>query len=68
MSQALLKAAERTTFGTGSNGDAAVGGSTTHNVSISMGGRQRTVNTASPQDSEALVSMLKDLETAARRS
>lgn len=68
MTQALLKAAERTTFGTGSNGDAAVGGSTTHNVNISLGGRKRTVNTASAQDAEALAGILKDLETAARRS
>lgn len=43
MSEALLKAAERTTFGLGSNGAAGIG--RTVNVNLNTGGRSQTVRT-----------------------
>ena len=41
---------------------------TTHRVTINIGGREREVNMASSGDSEALVSMLRSLETAASKA
>lgn len=79
MSQALLKAAERMTFGMGNGGAAAVGGggssgqgggnSTTHNVTVDLGGgRKRSFKAASADDAAAAAAMLKELETVAGRS
>lgn len=46
----------------------ASGGSTTHTVTVNLGGRQTTVNTASAADSQALANVFKELEAAALRS
>lgn len=69
MSQALLKAAERTTFGLGNNGSVPIGGSSTPsktvNVKIDGGrGRRETVNT----DEAGAAALVRSLETAAGRS
>lgn len=45
------------------------GGATSqHTVTVNIGGSSRTINTASEADSQALTSMLRQLETAAGRS
>lgn len=74
ISEALLKAAERTTFGLGNAGASAVGGqrseqfstpSKTVNVKIDGGrGRRETVNT----DDAGAAALVRSLEHAARRS
>ncbi len=43
------------------------GGSSSHTVTIDLGGRATTINTASAGDATALVSLLRQLETAAGR-
>ncbi len=69
MSEALLKAAEQTTFGLGSKGAVAVGGtSTTHTVNVNVGGKPHSFKTASAQDSDAAAAIFKDIEAAAMRS
>lgn len=46
----------------------ALAAPTSHTVTISLGGRSRTVNTASASDASALTSLLRELEDAAGRS
>lgn len=55
---------------TASRGTAAAAPSSgsSHTVKIDLGGRTRTINTASPSDATALVAMLQDLQTAAGRA
>jgi len=69
ISQALLKAAERTTFGGASVGGASVGGAAEEtatarstNVTVNIGGRTQTIGVASQADANTLVSVLRDLE------
>ena len=67
ISEALLKAAERTTFG-GSpvGGSAAVGGTQPQagaNVTVNIGGQRRTIGVSSQADANALVGLLRELET-----
>lgn len=80
MSQAVLKAAERYTFGAGAKRDnAPVGGtqtastttptstdsSTNKTVTINIGGRSQKVNVDSDADAQNLTSILRQLETQA---
>ena len=81
MSQALLKAAERVTFGLGSNGAATVGGqqggdsgrflepsSSRHVVELKNGGRSKSFKAASAADASAASAMLRELADAKSRS
>jgi murein L,D-transpeptidase YcbB/YkuD len=76
MSQALLKAAERTTFGTGGGttaGAQPIGTtptSTSHTVRIQINNAATptTINTASAQDASALSAVLASLQDAASRA
>lgn len=68
ISQALLKAAERTTFGGNKVGGASVGGTTAEtsaaptNVTVNIGGVRRSIGVASQADANTLVGVLRDLE------
>ena len=54
--------------GTVSSGAAAVGGNTTHNVNVNIGGRSKTFNAASPQDAQSAADIFKEIETASKRA
>jgi hypothetical protein len=81
MSQALLKAAERVTFGLGSNGAATVGGqqagdgsrflepsSSRHVVEFRNGVRSKSFKAASATDASAAAAIIRELATAQLRS
>lgn len=79
MTQALLKAAERTTFGFGGAGGAAVGGggkgesisnptTTRHVVELKDGSRRRSFNAASAADASTASAILRELAEAQTRS
>jgi tape measure domain-containing protein len=63
MSEALLKAAEQTTFGTGAGGAASIG--RTVNVNLQVGGKTQTVTT-DEEGAQALVSTLQQASLASR--
>lgn len=74
MSEALLKAAERVTFGGASVGGSGakvggtVGGNTSHTVTLNLGGRSTRINTATAGDAESLTQFLTSLQEAADRA
>jgi tape measure domain-containing protein len=73
MSQALLKAAERTTFNLGANGAIPIGGTTDptsskHVVQVINGGKRSSFNAASAADGAAAAAMLKELLEAKKRT
>lgn len=69
MSQALLKAAERYTFGGNAVGGAAAAPASTipqqgMTVNINLGGKTSTIRVASQADRDALIALLRQLEEA----
>lgn len=52
-------------FGDGGAKSGALGGSTSHTVTVSIGGKSTTVNTASAGDAQTLADIFRQLETAA---
>jgi hypothetical protein len=70
LSMALQKAASQALYGGGApvSGTQQPAASSSRTVNINIGGRTSAVNVASQADSDNLVGLLRQLETAAQRS
>lgn len=66
LSMALQKAAQDAMYGSGRKSTGESMGRNSRTVNINIAGRRSAVNVASPQDGDALVGVLRELEVASR--
>lgn len=65
---ALQKAAQDAMYGAGRKSKDESGGRSSRTINIHIGGRRSAIHVASPQDSDTLVGVLRELESSARSS